>query len=102
MYRRRIGLAALAFLGAAAGLYLFAPAGSAGAQMYPGSLRIAAVLGAVWLALPDLDRWSNQLFLAGILGLAVVVALWPKLFFIAAGVLILVALLRPRLGIQRR
>ncbi|MBX7166459.1 MAG: hypothetical protein K1X74_08915 [Pirellulales bacterium] len=98
MSRKRIGAVAL-LLGVVAGLlWLFGPAGAATAQASAACLRIGTVLGAIWLALPQLQAWTSRLVMAALLALALVLALWPKLFVLAVIALVIAALLRPRLA----
>lgn len=61
------------------------------------AVRVGAVLGVIWLALPEIRRTSPRtLMLVAIL--AVVVVLRPKLVLVALPVAVAVALLMPGRG----
>jgi len=64
-------------------------------QLVAAALRSGALLGVLWLALPELQRFPSWL-LIGVLGLVVVLALRPKLFLFACAAALILAFLRPR------
>jgi hypothetical protein len=95
MQRTALGTIALILFVAAAGLWILEPSRSSPAA--GACVRIGTVLLALWLALPQLamlPRWMMFLFF----GAAAVVCYNPKALLFALPVLVLVAVLRPRLG----
>lgn len=94
MPRMKIGLAALTLLGLAGLFWVTSPGG--GYQMSSVLLRVAVVLGALWLALPELKR-VPRVGLAAVLIATIVLALQPRLFLLALAAIVAAALLRPRL-----
>ena len=65
-------------------------------EMVSGScLRVGAVLGTLWLALPNMNRFPRWQLLGLVLGLFVVFR-WPKLILAAVPVALLIWLLGPR------
>ncbi len=91
-------MAALALAAAAGVLWVTSPGG--GHEASSVLIRVAVVLGALWLALPELSR-VPKVGLWGVLLAVVVLALQPRLFLLAIGALAAVAFLRPRLGERR-
>lgn len=61
-------------------------------------IRIGLILGAVWLALPDLARPGAKWLFAAIGIFAFVLAKFPRLTIYAGLILLAVALLRPRIA----
>jgi hypothetical protein len=92
MHRPTIGIIAIVLLTAAAILAIVQPENEA---LAPGCLRIGLVMGALWLAQPQLARLPGWL-MAGAVIVILVTALRPKLFLVAIVVLVAVAILRPR------
>lgn len=92
--RTRIGLAALTLLGVAGAFWVTSPGGNH--QTSSVLVRVAVVLGALWLALPELKR-VPRIGLAGLLLATVIVAVQPRLFLLAIAALVAFAFLRPRL-----
>lgn len=95
--RRLIGLIAAGLL-VTSGLLLWSEAESAAhVQARAACLRIGVTMGAVWLAYPRLQRLPAWL-LGGVLMLAVVVAVRPRLLPLAAVLLVVMLIVRPRGG----
>lgn len=90
----KVGLAALALLAVAGLFWVTSPGG--GHQTSGVLVRVALVLGALWLALPELER-IPRVGLTAVLVATVVLALQPRLFLLALGAIVALALLRPRL-----
>jgi hypothetical protein len=91
--RVRIGLAAAVLIGAGVVLRFSSLEGAAGIAF--ACWRVGAVMGALWLAWPqlvDLPRW----LLAVVTGILLVGAWKPKLLWIAIPLAILIWVLRPR------
>jgi len=85
---------ALALLVAALALWLW-PQGSAQEALLGALLRVGLVMGAWWLAYPEVEKMPPWL-LAAIPLLLVVVAYRPKWFLILLPIVIALAILRPR------
>jgi hypothetical protein len=64
-------------------------------QLVAAALRSGALLGVLWLALPELRRVPSWLLFA-ILAVVLVLALRPKLFLFACAAVLILAFLRPR------
>jgi hypothetical protein len=60
-----------------------------------GLLRVSLALGALWLALPELRRLPAWMLVLAV-GLLVVLARWPRHFFVALFIALAFAILRPR------
>lgn len=96
MRRHLLGLIALGSLIAGAILTYVAGGESRSLEWTSGLLRSGAVLGAVWLAMPEMRRPGNKWFAGAVLAAFVLMAWRPRLFLVA-GLLVVVAwVLRPR------
>jgi hypothetical protein len=93
MHRQKIGLAALVLLAIA--LYCRVAQPQGGEYLEGASWRVGAVLGALWLAYPQLSLLPRWL-LATLLAAMVVISWRPKALLIVLPVLAALALLRPR------
>ncbi len=95
MRRHLLGAIALVSLLLGAALQLTGD-GSARLEWASASLRIGAVLGAVWLALPELRRPGNRWLAAAVLAAFIVLAVRPRLFWFAGILAVVAFVLRPR------
>jgi len=95
MQRQILGVLALVLV--IAGL-IFSLEGGPRQDLAGFCLRIGLILGAIWLALPDLSRPGAGWMLAALGIFAFVVARWPKLTIYAGVFLLALALLRPRIA----
>ena len=95
MHRPTVGLIALVCLAAAAWLWWFPLTWQGSAALQGATTRIGLVMGAIWLALPQLSRipgWILQLVAAT----ALIVAVRPKFAIVAIPVLLAYLILRPK------
>ncbi|MEX0937292.1 MAG: hypothetical protein WDZ59_05475 [Pirellulales bacterium] len=96
MHRTTVGITAAVLLSTAAVLAVWQPTGWDGHQpMLAACLRVGLVLGALWLAHPQLSRMPSWLFGVAV-ALAVVVALRPKLIVLVVPLAIILWLVKPR------
>lgn len=96
MRRHAIGIIALCLLLGALVLWIW-PQGTADAALLGAIVRVGAVMAALWLAYPDVERlpaWTLPAFPV----LLLLIAVRPKWFFLLLPILILLAVLRPRKG----
>ncbi len=93
MRRHILGIIALAFLLAAAGIWFWGPEDYR--WLATESERVAIVLGVLWLAYHDLRRIPIWIWPASLVALVIAVR-WPKSLLLLVPVLILLAILRPR------
>lgn len=96
MRRNLLGIVALACLLAGIALYLLHGGDSRNLEWTSACLRVGALLGAVWLALPDLRRPGNRSYAMTALAGFVLLAWRPRLVVFAIGFFALAWLLRPR------
>ena len=97
MRRSILGILAILFLLAAAILHYSGPLDETWGMLRNSAFRIGLVLGAFWLAYPQLSRipwWFLQVMLAA----AVVVAYRPKVAFLVLPLLLVLWIVRPRKG----
>ena len=97
MHRPTVGIIALAFLGGALALWVRPLDWDGYLAMLGACVRIGLVMGAIWLAHPQLVKlpaWLPNVMLVAAIG----VALKPRLIFIAVPLLLLFFWLRPRSG----
>ncbi len=97
MHRPTVGTVALVLLGAAVALWARSPDWDREQVLLAACVRIGLVMGAIWLAHPQLIKlpaWLPNVMLV----VAIVVALKPKLIVIAVPLLLLLLWLRPRSG----
>lgn len=97
MQRKILGILSLVLLVGGGALMLLAPESEYTQNLLAPCFRMGVVLGALWLALPDLQFARNRLWLLAIGGTLLVIVRWPKLIPLALGALGLFAILRPRL-----
>ncbi len=94
--RRKAGILALVLLAVGLGLQWW----PGGVESYEGlsaaCIRIGAVTGVLWLALPEAGRPINRWLLLGVALVALVVVLRPRLILVALLALAAIAILRPR------
>jgi hypothetical protein len=98
MHRPTVGIVALLLLAASLGIYVWQPDEETYAAWMSAFLRVGLVMGALWLAHPQLAKLPRW-FLAAALGVVVVgllIARNARLLVIALVVLVVVARLRPR------
>lgn len=84
MKRLQIGLIALVLIGSAILLWMMGYVANAMAGTVGGLLRVGLVMGALWLALPQLSAFFTKTpkwLLIALLGAVVVFALQPKLLW---------------------
>ncbi len=96
MRRRIIGIMAVALLALGLMIWICRP-GEQGSlvQLEAACWRIGGCLAVLWLAYPDLGKIPRWIWIA-LPVLILVMARWPRLFFIIVPLLILYALVRPR------
>lgn len=93
--RGKIGVLAIVLL-AAAGALLLGYLGPDVAETWAGALvRVGLVLAAAWLALPQL-RGVPPWMIALALALLVILARWPRYFFVALIAAAVLAIFRPK------
>ena len=97
MQRQRQILGALALALVVVGVAL-SVSGAERKDMAGFCLRIGLILGAAWLALPDLQRPGAKWLFAVIAIFAFLLARFPKLTIYAGIFLIALAVLRPRIA----
>lgn len=95
MNRTAVGLTAIGFLVCGAALYVWPQNWESYPLVLSACVRVGAVLGAIWLAHPQLNRMPDWLFALGVAAM-LLAAIRPKVILIAIPILILIALLRPR------
>ncbi|HEV3007309.1 MAG TPA: hypothetical protein VGX78_22755 [Pirellulales bacterium] len=101
MHRPTVGVIALVLLIVGAAGLAWPSSGANPAQFAPAFIRVGAVLGAFWLALPQTRQWQNKLLLGAIALTALVIAIWPRILPVLAGFMLVFALLRSRLQAHR-
>lgn len=99
MRRNLLGVIALVCLISGVALYFLNADDSRHLEWTSACLRIGAILGAVWLALPDLRRPGNRWYVLAALAGFVLLALRPRLVVFAIGFFVLAWLARPRKSI---
>jgi hypothetical protein len=98
MRRHIILVIALAFIAGGLVLWIWWPRDQGALmQLEAASWRIGGCLAVLWLAYPDLRNIPRWLWIA-LPVLIFVLAKWPRLFLLIIPLLILYALLRPRLS----
>ena len=95
MHRPTVGILAIVVLVLGAALS-FVGSGDDAQAWGAGLLRVSLALGALWLALPELKRLPVWV-LVSVAVLLVVLARFPKQFFVAVIVAVAFAILRPRI-----
>jgi hypothetical protein len=93
--RQILGALALALVVVGAALAL---TGAERQDMAGMCVRIGLILGAAWLALPDLQRPGAKWLFAAVGVFAFVVAKFPKLTIYAGIFIVALAILRPRIA----
>ncbi len=96
MRRHLLGLIALSSLIAGAILTYVGGGESRSLEWTSGLLRSGAVLGAVWLAMPEMRRPGNKWFVGAVLAAFILMAWRPKLFLVAAVLVVVAWIVRPR------
>lgn len=93
MHRPTVGILALLLLATGAATEWLVPLDD---DLIPGAcLRVGIVLAALWLALPNMNRFPRWQLVGLALGLLAVLR-WPKLILFAIPIGVLVWLLGPR------
>jgi hypothetical protein len=82
MQRTVVAVLAVVLLATAGGLFLFGEPGGNTAAWAGLCGKVGLILAVFWLALPDAKPLKNRLVLAGILGLAMVIVLRPRMLLI--------------------
>lgn len=95
MHRPTVGILAVVVLVLGALLSLLG-SGDDSQAWGAGLLRVGLALAALWLALPELMRFPRWMLIS-VAVLLVVLARWPKQFFVALAVAVAFAILRPRM-----
>lgn len=95
MQRATTGILALLLLFGSGLLFLFQPAWGDTQAIAASALRIGAVLGAIWLAYPELSRLPKWL-VPLLIGVIVAIAFRPKLAFFIVPLVLAILLLRPK------
>src|SRR5262245_14347413 len=96
MRRDLLGVIALASLLAGVVLYFLNGDDSRNLEWTGACLRIGAVLGAAWRALPEIRRPGNRWFVMAALAGFVLLAWRPRLILFAVGLVVLAWFTRPR------
>jgi hypothetical protein len=103
MNRTKIGVVALLLIGAAMWLYSNGPGGSTAGGLAGACVKVGLVLGALWLALPQIERFFSRtpkwLLTAGVIALIVCVVK-PILLIFAIPLLGLLWFLGPKLKVK--
>lgn len=100
MHRATIGWLAVG-LGVVACFVAWIYPAEQGDALLGGLLRVGVMLGALWLALPDLrriPRWLGLAVLVAVAGAILLARASPRFFMIAAGVSVLYLLIRSQAG----
>jgi hypothetical protein len=101
MHRPTVGILAIVVLALGAALSLLGSGDDAQAWG-AGLMRVGIALAALWLALPELKRLPAWMLVA-VAVLLIVLARWPRQFFIAVVLAVAFAVLRPRVtALQQR
>ena len=95
MHRPTVGILAIVLLLVGGVLYFFGPSNERYQEWIGGCIRVGAVLGALWLALPQLRRLPNWM-VPVIFAMCMVLALRPRLFVVAFVLALVIAFVRPR------
>jgi hypothetical protein len=96
MQRSIIGILALVLLAASLLSWVW-PAAEAFVQFDGFCVRLGAILAVWWLAYPDLARLPAWI-LAGVPVLVIILARWPRFFWLFIPVVVVLAVLKPRWG----
>jgi len=102
MHRPTLGMIAVVLLVAGAALHYWSPQGHGYPQFVAAFVRVGAVLAALWLALPDVRQPQSRMLLIAAAVMILVLAVRPRLFLPALGILLAVAILRPRIASAAR
>ena len=95
MHRPTVGIIAIVLIGSAVALWARPLQWDGYAALLGACVRIGAVMAAIWLAHPQLVKLPS--WVPGVVVVAaIIVALRPKLIFIALPLLLLLLWLRPR------
>lgn len=101
MHRPTVGIIALVLLIAAGVVYLWPELGDSNKNMLSAFLRIGCIMAALWLALPQVTKPRSWWIMGAVFLTVLIVARWPRLFWIPLVALIGLAILRPRFGARR-
>ena len=95
MHRPTVGLIAFACLATTVWLRFFPLQWEGNDGLLGATMRIGLVMAALWLALPQLQRWPG--WLIQVIGVsAVIIAIRPKVALVAIPVLLAYLFLRPK------
>ena len=86
----------LSLLGAAVS-WIRPPQGAWGAMVQSGFCRGGVLAAVVWLAFPDVRRMPGWLW-SVLLAILVVVVIRPRMVFLAVPIIVVLAILKPRVG----
>ncbi|MGA2031042.1 MAG: hypothetical protein ABSG68_02195 [Thermoguttaceae bacterium] len=100
MRRRAIGIIAILLLAIGLSSWLWLPGEGWQQSFQAVCCRVGAVMAALWLAYPDLERMPGWIW-AIVPALVLIVAKWPKLLLLVIPALIVAALMKPKLGGKR-
>ncbi len=101
MRRHVLGAIALSALLLGAAFYLAGHDSGRHLEWSSVLVRVGAILGAVWLAMPELGRPTNRWLIIAFLALFVVIVWRPRLFLYAAVAAVVILILRPRMSSTR-
>ena len=95
MRRQMIGIMAVGLLVGGLVLWIWSPTDQGALmQLEAACWRIGGCLAVLWLAYPDLGNISRWIWIASPV-VILVLARWPRLFFLIIPLLILYAIVRP-------
>ncbi len=97
MRRHLLGIIALLLLVGAGAFWIWPPEGSAAGQFEAACWRVGALVAVLWMAYPQLHRTPAWLW-PGLTVLLVILAIRPKYFLLAVPIIVVLAILRPRIG----
>ena len=100
MRRHAIGMISITLLLGAVWFLIWPPDGAAAQQLETACRRVGLLMGALWLAYPQLYRLPNWLWTA-LPVLVVILAFRPRWLLLAVPLIIVLAILKPRLGARK-
>jgi hypothetical protein len=102
MRRHAIGILALLLVAGAVFFWIWPPApqDAFAVQSKAACWRMGALLCALWLAYPHVSRIPRWMLMPSLV-LLVVLARWPRLLLIAVPIVIVLAILKPRVAPRR-
>lgn len=97
MRRQIIGIIALLLLFGGVYYWIRPPGSEWGHQFEAACWRLGPLLIMLWIAYPELHHMPRWLWTL-VAVLAIILARWPKAFFLAVPLVIALAVLKPRIG----